>query len=103
VNDSGLSPERTRLSWRRTVLAVTVIALLCARLAIRERATGESLLVAAAAMLVWLVGLVATFRRTRALVTSRPGAAGRVLPLYAATAIAYAVLGGILILTNLPG
>jgi hypothetical protein len=54
-------------------------------------------------MLVWLVALVATYRRTRALTTSRPAAAGRVLPLSAVICVGYAVLGAVQILGHLPG
>jgi hypothetical protein len=101
MNEAGLSPERTRLAWRRTLLADTVVTLLCLRLAVAVGSGGARLLVAAAAMLVWLVALVVTFRRTRALTASRPGAAGRALPLSAIICLGYAVLGAILILINL--
>lgn len=98
--EAGLSPQRTRLAWRRTLLAVTVVALLCVRLAISVGSGVARPLVAAAAMLVWLVALVVTSRRMRALTASRPGAAGRALPLAAIVCLGYAVLGAILILTN---
>ncbi len=100
MNEPGLSPQRTRLAWRRTLLAETVVALLCVRLAVAVGSGAGRVLVAAAAMLVWLVALIATFRRARALTTSRPGAAGRALPLSAIICLGYAVLGAILILTN---
>jgi hypothetical protein len=100
MTEPGLSPERTRLAWRRTLLADTAVALLCVRLAIAAGSGVARPLVAAAAMLVWLVALVLTFRRTRALTAPRPDAAGRGMPLSAMICLGYAVLGAILILTN---
>jgi Domain of unknown function (DUF202) len=102
-DDPGLSRERTKLSWWRTLLAGTVVALLGVRLAVLADAGAVRPFLAAGAMLVWLVALVATARRTRALAASRPAAAGRVLPLSAAICVGYAVVGAIQILTHLPG
>jgi uncharacterized protein DUF202 len=100
MNEAGLSRERTRLAWRRTLLANTAVALLCVRLAIATGSGAARSLVAAAAMLVWLVALVLTYRRTRALTAPRPGPAGRAMPVSAIICLGYAVLGAILILTN---
>jgi hypothetical protein len=113
MSEPGLAPERTRLAWRRTLLALTVVALLCLRLAVRDGIGAASLLTAAAAMLLWVGALVVTYRRARTVAASRSGAgvrgvgpkgwgAGKALPLYAAAAIGYAVLGAILVLAQLP-
>lgn len=95
MTDAGLSTERTRLAWRRTLLTLTVVSLLCVRLAVEQGAP----LVAAAAALVWLAALVITYRRIQALATWRLGAAGHALPFSAAIAIGYGVLGTILIIS----
>jgi len=84
--------ERTRLAWRRTLLAAATVAVLAARMA---AVNGDAILVAVA-VAGWaaLVGLAA--RRIRA----RPAAAGRALPLLALATAGYAGLGAILVLTS---
>ena len=68
-------PERTRLSWRRTVLTVTVVALLTVRAAITADKPGwVRILAAAATMLIWLSALVAGQRRIVGLGTPPPPA-----------------------------
>ncbi|HEU4423844.1 MAG TPA: DUF202 domain-containing protein, partial [Pilimelia sp.] len=60
------SAERTRLAWRRTVLAITVVAVLSTRLAL----VGDSPigpLLAAAGLVGWLAVLVVTYRRIQAM------------------------------------
>jgi hypothetical protein len=103
VNEPGLAPQRTRLAWRRTLLALTVVTLLGLRLTVWYGVDAAAVAGAAAALLLWLLGLVVTYRRVRVLATPRLGAAGRVLPLCAAVAVLYAALGAVLILTHLPG
>ncbi len=73
--DPGLQPERTRLAWRRTLLALTVIALAALRLLPDELGPAGAVLPALA--LVGVGGLWAmVFRRTRgvdgALADERP-------------------------------
>ena len=54
------SRERTRLSWRRTTLVATVVAILLARLALRDR---EGIGVLGIAALCWVGLLVVVQRR----------------------------------------
>jgi uncharacterized membrane protein YidH (DUF202 family) len=96
--DPGLQPERTRLAWRRTVLAFTVIALLAARLASHRGVSPGAALAVAAAVGLWILALVASQPRIRAQATPRPAAAGRSLSLLASCALGYAVLGVVLVL-----
>ncbi|MGP3684989.1 DUF202 domain-containing protein [Streptomyces sp. IBSNAI002] len=72
VRDAGLQPERTRLAWRRTTLASSVVAVLALRQAVRG--SGRPLEVAGAAVtaLVWLAFLGVAHRRIRALAAGRP-------------------------------
>jgi len=87
----GTQPERTRLSWRRTVLAATVVTLLVARLSVPALAL---------AVLDWLAVLVLAQRRISALSAGRTGVANRV-PLAAAAAVfGYAVLGALFVLLH---
>ncbi|MGW6461042.1 DUF202 domain-containing protein [Streptomyces sp. NPDC055078] len=72
--DPGLQPERTRLAWRRTTLAFTVVTVLAARLVVTG--TGHAVTVVAVALsaLVWLGFLWVAHRRVRALGAGpRPG------------------------------
>nr|MDT0663078.1 DUF202 domain-containing protein [Micromonospora sp. DSM 115978] len=91
--DPGLQPERTRLAWRRTALAFTVVAVLAARLALPRGVPG---LLAA---LVAAAGWAATIAALR----PRPAAAGHrqrptATPLAALAAAGYAVLGAVVVL-----
>ncbi|MGW5849574.1 DUF202 domain-containing protein [Streptomyces sp. NPDC055254] len=72
--DAGLQPERTRLAWRRTTLACSVVAVLALRQAVRG--TGAPVEVAGAAVisLIWLAFLGVAHRRVGALARARPGA-----------------------------
>jgi hypothetical protein len=96
--DPGLQPERTRLAWRRTVLAMSVVALLTARLALSRGATGA--LVAAAAGLGWLGVVGFRFSRSAGTHRRRPEGGGRALPLIALATAGYASLGVILTVTG---
>ncbi|OKK14580.1 hypothetical protein AMK16_30375 [Streptomyces sp. CB00455] len=70
--DIGLQPERTRLAWRRTTLACSVVAVLALRQALRG--AGGPLEVGGAAViaLIWLAFLGVAHRRIRSLAAARP-------------------------------
>ncbi|MER6914663.1 DUF202 domain-containing protein [Streptomyces sp. NPDC000594] len=68
VRDPGLQPERTRLAWRRTTLAFTVVGVLAVRQALMTGGEGTRGTVAlAAGALVWLALLALAHRRIRVL------------------------------------
>jgi hypothetical protein len=90
MNDQpGTARERTRLSWRRTVLAVTVVAVLTVRLALHA-GLGWS---APLAVPGWLVVLAVAHRRTRATTVAWPVPPGVDLPIIAAAVSGFALLG----------
>ncbi|MBM7442167.1 DUF202 domain-containing protein [Streptomyces sp. HB132] len=70
--DPGLQPERTRLAWRRTTLACTVVALLAVRQALHGGATPAGVLALALSLLAWLGFLVVAHRRVSAMGTAEP-------------------------------
>ncbi|MFC8018074.1 DUF202 domain-containing protein [[Kitasatospora] papulosa] len=72
VRDPGLQPERTRLAWRRTTLACTVVAVLGVRQALVGGATGAGALAVAASLLAWLGFLAVVHRRVTGMGTARP-------------------------------
>lgn len=67
--DPGLQPERTRLAWRRTTLACTVVAVLAARQAAADAAPAVGL-----TLLTWLGFLAVAHRRVTAMEAARPAA-----------------------------
>jgi hypothetical protein len=63
----GLQRERTRLAWRRTTLAVTVVTLLGVSRVLVGGVRPPTVIGLALAALVWLAVIVVAHRRIRAL------------------------------------
>jgi len=74
VRDPGAQPERTRLAWRRTLLAATVLALLAARGVIVGGTGPREVTLIALLALTWLALLIGSHLRIRALAAERPPA-----------------------------
>ncbi|MFD0268991.1 DUF202 domain-containing protein [Streptomyces sp. NPDC127106] len=90
--DAGLQPERTRLAWRRTTLACSVVAVLALRQALRGSGGSADVAGAAVIALVWLLFLGVAHRRIRELAVARPpGLAPRAALAAVACAVALAV------------
>jgi hypothetical protein len=69
---SGTQAERTRLAWRRTTLAATVVALLVLGRQLTGGAGTLAQVAAALATLCWLAVLAVAHRRIRELAAVRP-------------------------------
>jgi hypothetical protein len=74
TRDPGLQRERTRLAWRRTMLAAAVVAILLLRMALRLGPAGA--LPAAAVLLGWAACAGIAQRRGGRMI-HEPGPAGR--------------------------
>ncbi|MEU2390089.1 DUF202 domain-containing protein [Streptomyces sp. NPDC007369] len=97
--DAGLQPERTRLAWRRTTLACSVVAVLALRQALRGSGGSAGVAGAAVTALVWLLFLWVAHRRIRELAAARPpGLAPRAALAAVACAVALAVFAVAVIL-----
>ncbi|MFD9453252.1 DUF202 domain-containing protein [Streptomyces sp. NPDC059985] len=72
VRDAGLQPERTRLAWRRTTLACSVVAVLAVRQAMRGTGSPTEVVGAAVTVLIWVAFLWVAHRRMRELAAARP-------------------------------
>ena len=62
--DRDSARERTRLAWRRTVLAMTVVAILGARLAVTRTSPAFAALFVGVTAAAWLAFLALTRRRS---------------------------------------
>ncbi|GAA1627608.1 DUF202 domain-containing protein [Catellatospora bangladeshensis] len=96
--DPGAQPERTRLAWRRTVLAATACALLLFRLAFERGLDPAGAVGLALGLLCWLAMLTLAHRRIKEMARPRPAGVARLLAAVAVSCIAVALLGVLLIL-----
>jgi hypothetical protein len=97
ARDPGLQPERTRLAWRRTLLALTMVTLLTVRLALTGGPGGAA--PAALTILGWGVVVTLCWRRAAGSGVHRIG--GRLLALVGLAAAGFALLGALLVLRGL--
>ncbi|KAB1939300.1 DUF202 domain-containing protein [Micromonospora sp. ALFpr18c] len=95
--DPGLQPERTRLAWRRTLLALTVVTVLAVRLGSTGGPVGT--LASGVAVLLWGAALVLCWSRGTGTGPARTG--GRTLPLVAFGTVGLALLGALLVMSGL--
>ncbi|NUO59454.1 MAG: DUF202 domain-containing protein [Hamadaea sp.] len=85
--DRGAQAERTRLAWRRTALAMTVVAVLTVRLALHAGVTPVRAAALIAGCVVWVFFLIVAQRRIWSLARPAdraPGGAPRRAPVNAA-------------------
>ncbi|GGL08744.1 DUF202 domain-containing protein [Streptomyces flaveus] len=87
--DPGLQPERTRLAWRRTTLAGTVVAVLAARTALQSGPTAARVLTCALCAALWLGFLTVAHHRIRTLTTVGSGGPPALTPKHATAAAGY--------------
>ncbi|MEV4621339.1 DUF202 domain-containing protein [Asanoa sp. NPDC049573] len=100
IRDTGVAWIRTRLAWSRTVLTLSVTAVLAARFGVRHGAPGAVFAVVAIAG--WALGGLWTLRRIRQLTgRSRPVSpvTPRVLVTAALLVPGYAILGLLMVFT----
>lgn len=96
-DDPARPPERTRLSWHRTVLAAGVVGLLAARLALLEALTTARLAVVAIAVIGWLLIALAGAGRAAIMSATAPPPPRWSIRAAAVVAVGYAMVGAVLV------
>lgn len=91
----GAQLERTMLSWRRTTVSFTVVALLLARLAVVQAPRPVALVAVAAIGLTWAGAIHLTRMRIRSLTLP----VRRTLPLIVTLILLYCVTGTLLLVS----
>jgi hypothetical protein len=104
VTDAGLSAQRTRLAWNRTLGSAAAAGLLALRPAVQDPRDAIALVTAAVAMSGWAALLFAARRRSRRLRAGAeaPGAAPRAVPA-AALLVLLLAAAGIAVVLSRPG
>ncbi|GGM19365.1 DUF202 domain-containing protein [Dactylosporangium sucinum] len=92
---NGAAHERTVLAWRRTLVSVTVVALLLGRLAVVELGAGPAAVALTATAVVWSAAVVVIQRRSARVATP----IGRTLPAMVALILLYCVMGTLLLVS----
>ncbi|WP_434743116.1 DUF202 domain-containing protein [Micromonospora sp. SH-82] len=96
--DPGLQPERTRLAWRRTALATTLVAVLAIRLALAgDDAAGA--VVGLVVVGLWAAAVSICWRRGTG--TGPTATGGPAFTLAALAAVGLALTGVVLLLPEL--
>jgi uncharacterized membrane protein YidH (DUF202 family) len=91
----GAQLERTQLSWRRTLVSATAVALLLARLAAVHLKSVAAACALLAVGLIWAAVVGLTRRRIRSVATP----IGRQLPSLVALILLYCVMGTLLLMS----
>jgi hypothetical protein len=100
TNPLDTTRERTRLAWRRTVLAATVVALLGGRLAIARTSPAFAALFVSFTAAAWLAFVALAQRRIGQLTNRQDRAPNRSVPLVVQLILVYEVLGAFLVLRS---
>ncbi|HTJ32610.1 MAG TPA: DUF202 domain-containing protein [Dactylosporangium sp.] len=91
----GAQIERTQLSWRRTLVSVTAVALLLARLSAVHLKGLPAAAALAAVALVWAAAVWLTRRRVRDVTTP----VGRTLPALVTLILLYCAMATLLLMS----
>ncbi|MGI5244821.1 DUF202 domain-containing protein [Dactylosporangium sp. CA-139066] len=91
----GAQLERTQLSWRRTLISVTVVALLLARLAAVHLTGAPAAAALAAVALIWAAVVWLVRRRLTSVTTP----VGRSLPALVTLILLYCVMATLLLMS----